>query len=28
VIPVIAIPFTTVMGPFEVAVCFKPRSLI
>jgi len=26
-IPVIAIPFTTAMGPFEVAVCFKEKSL-
>ena len=25
-IPVISIPFVTSLGPFEVAVCFKPRD--
>jgi len=25
-IPVISIPFVTALGPFEVAVCFKPRD--
>jgi len=27
-IPVIAIPFVTPLGPFEVAVCFKYRDLL